>query len=189
MKTIIKNRGLAALYILMITAILILPVFCQTDYTITISEISKPGSHQHHYLLILNSILAGFALVSLIAGWDYYRDFGFQRIILVLSGISMTLAEVFNPALKPSLQNDTTLAAWHSYFLSTSFLSFIILSVSTAFILERKRERVLTLAAAAIILILVFSSQDSEETAGLWQKAILITEYGWLVYIFNNKEP
>jgi hypothetical protein len=189
MKTIIINRALAALYILMTTAILILPVFFQADYSITISEISKADSHQQLYLLILNSILAGLAIVSVIAGWDYYRDFGFQRIILVFSGISMALAVVFNPALKPSLQNDTTLAAWHSYFLSTAVLSFIILSVSTAFILEKKRERVMTLAAAATILILVFFSQDSGKTAGLWQKAILITEYGWLVCIFNIKEP
>jgi len=189
MKTIIKNRALAVLYILLTTAIFILPVLFNADYSITISEISKPGSHQQLNILIINTIIAALAIVSVIAGWDYYRDFGFQRIILVFSGISMTLAVVFNPALIPSHQYYTTLAAWHSYFLSTAVLSFIILSVSTAFILERKRERVLTLVAAATILILVYFSQDSEKTTGLWQKAILITEYGWLVYVFNIKEP
>jgi hypothetical protein len=188
MKTITKYRSLTALYILMIMAIFILPVFSGAAYSLTSPALNLQGVNKIICNLIMNSILASLAITSVISGWNYFEDFGFQRIILLLSGLSVIMAAVFNSVPVSSQPNADTRAAWFLYFLSTASLAFITLFVSTAFILERKRERIMSVAAAATILVFSFLMLDPEKTAGLWQKAILITAYGWMVLIFRKKE-
>lgn len=189
MKTIFKNRALSASYILFLIATTILAVLSHYGYSISGSAISEQGAHETLSSWIMNSIMVLLAVTSVVAGWDYYEDFMFHRIILVLFGATVLMAVIFNPALSDSpVRNSSTYTAWYSYFLTTAALSFIILSFSTALILEKKRERVLTVAAAVSTLIISFLLPESERSGGLWQKVIFIIAFGWMVFTFNSKE-
>jgi hypothetical protein len=123
------------------------------------------------------------------SGWKCYESFAFQRIVLLLFAISLTLAAVFNHApVSQDVPYNIIEDGWHSYLMNAAWISFIILTFSTALISERSVKRqwsVITGIAAISLLIL---AEEAEQTAGIWQRLQFITSIAWMVYTFKTMD-
>jgi hypothetical membrane protein len=187
-----KKTGIVLLTgacILMLSAMFILPFFRVPDHSIIRNTLSELGAQFSPYAWIMNSIFAALAVSSVISGWVCYEGFVFQRIILLLFGISLILASIFNHApVSPATQNNIVEDAWHSYLITTTWLTFIILTFSTAVMQDKPAGRQWSVIAgiASMLLLLLFSEAD--QTAGLWQRLQFILSSGWMLYTFKTKD-
>jgi hypothetical protein len=178
---------LVAAYILLLPVMFILPFFSMPGYSIIRNTLSELGAQLTPNAWIMNLELVFLAFGSMIAGWVYYKGFGFQKIILVLFGISLILASFFNHApINPDIRYNINENGWHAYFISATGLSFIILSVTTGFIPEKHPDRLPTLFTIISVIILSALMSEAEMLAGIWQRLLFIIPFGWMIYIFKS---
>jgi hypothetical membrane protein len=178
---------LTGAYVLMLMAMFILPFFMVPDHSIIRNTLSELGAQFSPYSWIMNSIFAALALSSVISGWGYFEGFVFQRFILLIFAISLTLAAIFNHApVSSDIQYSIIEDGWHSYLMNTTWLSFIILTFSTALIPEKPVNRPYSVITglSAILLLLLFTEADG--TAGIWQRLQFIISFAWMMYTFKT---
>jgi hypothetical membrane protein len=189
MKTGVKNRVFEAACILLLAGMFTVPFLNVPPFSIISDTLSDLGAQGTSFSWIINSLLLFSSICALVAGWEYYEGFAFQRIILAFFSISMIMAAFINqsPAGQVTLIN-TGEDAWHSFFCGTASLSFIMLSLATAFILDNNYERVLTTLAGLSVLLLTVITGRWEQTVGIWQRVILIIMFGWMVFTFRQRE-
>ena len=189
-KTKQKKPGIilmAGAYMLILLAMFILPFLMVPDQSLIRNTLSELGAQFSSYSWIMNSIFTVLALSSVISGWGCFEGFVFQRIILVLFGISLILASIFNHApTDPDIQYNISEDGWHMYFICTSWLAFVILSFSTALILEDPSDRLLSIAAGITVLLLLLLTFEAENAAGIWQRLLFIISFGWMIYTFKT---
>jgi len=178
---------LTGIYILMLLAMLILPFFMVNNYSILRNTISELGAHSLLVSWIMNSIIAALAVSTVISGWTCFEGLIFNRTILILFGISITLAAFFNNApVNPDKSINVTKNVWHFYFLCNGWLSFIILAFATASVLEKHRDRLLALLAGFSVLFLLILVYEAKSTGGVWQKLQFIISFGWMIHAFRS---
>lgn len=190
-KTEQKKAGiifLEGVYILMLLAMFILPLFIVPDQSIIRNTLSELGAQISPYSWIMNSIFTALALSSVISGWRCFEGFVFQRIILVLFGISLTLAAIFNHApADPDIQYNISEDGWHTYFACTTWLTFIILAFSNALILENPSDRLLSAAAGISVIFLLLLIFEEDTVAGIWERLLFMISFGWMIYTFKTR--
>jgi hypothetical membrane protein len=173
----------------LITTLLIVvfwPFTENRDYTIIQSTIFDLGAQSSPYSFIINPALVVLGLGSVLSGWRLYEGFTFIRIILVLFGSSVILTAVYNQApLEPQSAAGSGEYGWHVYFKSTAAFSFVLLTVLTAYILDREVQRRLALFTGISFIILSLISARTSHLEGLVQRAVFIIAFGWLVYNFK----
>jgi hypothetical membrane protein len=187
-----KDSGLIVLgaaYILAILVMFLLPLFSSKEYSISGNTLSELGAQFAPDAWIMNSVFVLLAIGSLTAGWKYYEGFMLHRIILIIFGVSLILLAFFNHApVIPDLRYNISEDGWHSYFICTAGLSFIILSIATSFILEKQQERFLALAAGISSIFLSVLMSEADRLVGIWQRLMFIISFGWMIYNFKTKE-
>ena len=150
---------LVAAYVLLLLVMFILPYYSAPEYSIIRNTLSQLGAQNTPNAWIMNFTFVSLGIGSIIAGWRYFEGFAFQRLFLILFGISLTLAAFFNHApVNTLIQYKISEDGWHSYFIFTAGLTFIILTVSSTFILEKQTDRLL--ATVAGVSVIVFISPD-----------------------------
>jgi hypothetical membrane protein len=180
---------LEAAYCLLLLVMFILPVYSTPGYSIIRNTLSQLGAQNTPNAWIMNFTFVTLGIGSIIAGWRYFDGFAFQRLFLILFGISLTLAAVFNHApvnnlVQYKIQED----GWHSYFIFTAILTFVILTVSTTFILEEQSARLLATAAGVSVIFLSILVSEVPNAAGVWQRILFIISFGWMIYIFKSRD-
>jgi hypothetical membrane protein len=187
-----KNKEiltLVAAYCLLILVMFILPVYSAPEYSIISNTLSQLGAQNTPNAWIMNFTFMSLGIGSIIAGWRYFEGFAFQRLFLILSGISLTLAAFLNHApVNTLIQYNISEDGWHSYFIYTAILTFIILSVSSAFVPEKQADRVLAIVAGVSVLFLSILISKATWTAGIWQRFSFIISFGWMIYCFKTRE-
>ncbi len=187
-----KNRGivvLAAACILALLVMFFLPLLSVHEYSIIRNTLSELGAQYAPYAWVMNFTFVSLAAGAVIAGWRYFEGFMLHRIILILFGISLTLTAFFNHGpVNPDIQYDIREEGWNAYFACTAALSFIILSLATSFILEKKQDKLLAMVAgiSAIFLCVLISEED--RTAGVWERIMFIISFGWMIHNFKTRE-
>jgi hypothetical membrane protein len=179
---------LEAAYCLLLLVMFILPVYSTPGYSIIRNTLSQLGAQNTPNAWIMNFTFLTLGIGSIIAGWRYFDGFAFQRLFLVLFGFSLMLAAVFNHApvnnlIQYKIQED----GWHSYFIFTAVLTFVILTVSTTFILEEQSSRLLTTAAGVTVIFLSILVSEVPNAAGVWQRLLFIISFGWMIYSFKSR--
>jgi len=179
---------LLAAYIMLLLVMFILPVFSIAEYSIISNTLSQLGAQNTPNAWIMNFTFVSLGIGSIIAGWRYFEGFAFQRLFLVLFGISVTLAAFFSQApVNAHTQYKILEDGWHSYFIFTAGMTFVILTVSSTFILENQKDRLLTTAAGISVIILSILMSEVPFIKGVWQRLLFIISFGWMVYCFNNR--
>jgi hypothetical membrane protein len=173
--------------ILMLSAMFLLPFFRVADHSVIRNTLSELGAQFSPYSWIMNSIFAVLAVSAVISGWACYEGFAFQRIILLLFGFSLILAAIFNHApVSPDTLYNIVEDAWHSYLITTTWLTFIILTFSTAVIQEKPAGRQWSCIAGISSVLLLLLVSEADQTAGLWQRLQFILSIGWMMYTFKT---
>ena len=180
---------LVAGYALLIIVMFILPFYSAPEYSIIRNTLSQLGAQNTRNAWVMNVTFVSLGVGSIIAGWRYLEGFAFQRLFLILLGISLTLAAFFNHApVNTLIQYNIPEDGWHSYFIFTTGLTFVILTVSTTFILENQTDRLLATAAGVSVIFLSIMMSDVPHTQGVWQRLFFIISFGWMIYCFKTRD-
>jgi hypothetical protein len=187
-----KKAGIILLtgaYILLLLAMFILPLCDSYDHSITRNTLSYLAGQSHPGSWIMNSIFATLAISSVISGWGYYEGFAFHRIIMLLFGISLILAAIINQThLTCKVLYYVSENGWHLYFISTAWLTFIILSFSTSLVLEKPSDRLIAIFTGISVILLSILVSEADRTAGIWQRLLFIISFGWMIYTFKPRD-
>ena len=176
-------------YILLLLAMFLLPLFSAPEISITRNTLSELGAQFSPYSWIMNSIFAALALSAVISGWGCFEGFVFLRIILVLFGISLVLSAFFNQApVNPEIRYNIREAGWHMYFVCTTWIAFIILTFSTALMLEKQTDRLLAIITGISAILLSLLASEADRTAGIWQRLMFIISFGWMIYTYKTMD-
>jgi hypothetical membrane protein len=179
---------LEAAYYLLLLVMFILPFNSAPEYSIISNTLSQLGAQNTPNAWIMNFTFVSLGTASIIAGWKYFEGFAFQRLFLILFGISVTLAAFFSHAPVNALTQFKILEdGWHSYFIFTAGMTFVILTVSSTFILENQKDRLLATAAGVSVIILSIMMSEVQNIKGVWQRLFFIISFGWMVYCFRTK--
>jgi hypothetical membrane protein len=180
---------LEAAYCLLLLVMFILPFNSVPEYSLISNTLSQLGAQNTPNAWIMNFTFVSLGTASIIAGWKYFKGFAFQRLFLILFGISVTLAAFFNHApLNPFAQFRISEDGWHSYFIFTAGMTFVILTVSSSFILVNRKDRLLATAAGASVIILSIMMTEVPYIKGVWQRLFFIISFGWMVYCFRTRD-
>jgi len=180
---------LEAAYCLLLLVMFILPFYSAPEYSIISNTLSQLGAQNTPHAWIMNFTFVSLGTSSIIAGWKYYEGFAFQRLFLVLFGISLTLAAFFNHSpVNTLIQHKIPEDGWHSYFIFTNTLTFIFLTVSSAFILEEQRDRIFTSTTGVSVILLSVLMSEVSSAAGVWQRLLFIISFGWMIYNYKTRE-
>jgi hypothetical protein len=137
----------------------------------------------------MNFTFVSLGIGSIIAGWRYFEGFAFQKLFLILFSVSLTLAAFFNHApVNAIIPYVISEDGWHSYFIFTSGLTFVILTVSSTFILKKQSDRLLAIAAGVSVIFLSILMSEVANRAGIWQRLLFIISFGWMIYSFKVRD-
>jgi hypothetical protein len=176
-------------YLLMLLAMFMLPFFIISDYSIIRNTLSELGVQSSPASWIMNSIFAALAFSSVISGWRCFEGFVFHRIMLILFGISLTLAAFFSQAqVSYNIHYNMSEDGWHSFFACTTWMAFIILAFSTALIQEKEADRNLAIGTGLSAIFLSLLTSEADKTAGIWQRLLFIISFGWMIYTFRTMD-
>jgi hypothetical membrane protein len=179
----------AGVYLLMLLAMFMLPLYIVSDYSIIRNTLSELGAQSTPASWIMNSIFAALALSSVISGWRCFEGFVFHRIMLILFGISLTLAGFFSQAqVSHDIHYNISEDGWHSFFACTTWMAFIILAFSTALIQEKQADRNLAVGTGLSAIFLSLLVSEADKTAGIWQRLLFIISFGWMIYTFRTMD-
>ncbi len=185
-------KGLIIAYCIMLGVIFILPAYTIDSYSIISNTASELGAQETPNAWVMNLTFALLGLMTILAGWVPLKKFVFQKVILLVFGISLSLTGVFRHApIQEMVAYDLYQDQLHSFFATLTGFSFTVLAISMAFILKDKRAKLLALFigfAAAVLSGLMF---EAEAFKGIWQRIIFILCFGWIILVFaagNNFE-
>ena len=183
----LELKTFATSYVLLIITMFVLPYFSAEGYSIVQHTTSQLGAQKTPNAWVMNIIFALMGITSIWAGWVHYEGFWFQRILLLIFGISLILVAIYSHApitegLAYSIKSDNL----HSLFASTTGFSFTVLAIATAFIKEDKPEMILPIAIGVLATILSLLMFKVEGFMGIWQRLMFISTFGWMVYEFNR---
>jgi hypothetical protein len=121
-----------------------------------------------------------------ITGWHCYKGFMFQRIFLLLFGLSLIMTALVSlNGMFINVAQYQGKNGWYSYFITTAWLTFIILAFSTSSILNNASGWFLSVFAGLSGLFLTILMYEAEFAAGIWQRLLFIISFGWMIYTFR----
>ncbi len=184
-----QKIGLAVLsvtYILMLPAMFLLHFLIAPDHSIFVNTPYDLAFQAPSAAVILNLIFVVLAIGLVITGWGCYNGLLFQRIFLLLFGLSVIMAALvsFHEMVNnvPQYQGKY---GWYSYFITTAWLTFIILALSTSPILSNMSDRLISVLAGISGLFLTILVYEAEFATGFWQRLLFIISFGWMIYTFR----
>lgn len=187
-----KNREiliLVAASAQLLLVMFILPCYSAPEYSLISNTLSQLGAQNTQNAWIMNFTFISLGISSIIAGWRYLKGFAFQRLFLILFGISLMLAAFFNHApVNTLIPYKISENGWHSYFIFITGLTFIILTVSSTFIPGKQADKLVAIVAGLSVLFLSVLMSKATQTAGVWQRLSFIISFGWMIYSFKDRE-
>ena len=76
----------------------------------------------------------------------------------------------------------------HSVFSSLTGASFTVFAISAAFILMNRTAKISALLIGVLAVLLSFLIFTVPEFRGVWQRALFIVAFGWLIVLFSGQE-
>jgi hypothetical protein len=182
-----KTKVFFTAYLILALVMFALPFFSAEGYSIVRHTTSQLGAQNTPNAWVMNATFALMGLVSIYGGWSYYEGYWFQRMMLLVFGLSLALASVFSHApISPGVAFDVQEDKFHSLFASTTGFGFTLLAISTGFIKRGDTVRVLPIAIgilATVFSMLIFSVA---QYMGVWQRLLFLMSFAWLIYEFSQ---
>ena len=176
-------------YIFMLLVIFILPLFSVETYSVIKNTISQLGAQGAPSAWVMNITFISLGVGSVIGGWALLKGYWFHRITLLIFVISIISTAFFQHApIDNNLKYNITEDNIHSLFATITGFSFTVFAISSAFIVEQNIDRILAISIAILATLLSIMMFEFDNYLGVWQRAIFITSFGWLIYFFWNKK-
>ncbi len=182
-----KVHFLGPAYLVLITAMFILPLFSFEEYSILKNTTSQLGAQNTPNAWIMNLvfILAGSA--SIVEGWIHLKQYWFQKFVITIFGLTLILTALFQtaPIVEGIPFNDYE-DRMHTFFANIVGFSFAVFAFSAAFIERTTGERALALLVSILAIglsVLMFSFAGY---AGILQRTMFIIAFGWLIFFYSR---
>jgi hypothetical membrane protein len=176
-------------YLVMLLVVFILPFYSVESYSILQNTTSHLGAQHAPYAWVMNTTFVLLGLGSVLSGWPYLKGYGFHKLALLIFGFSLIGAAIYQHApIVESVAFDVEEDRMHSIFSSLTGASFTVFAMSAAFILRHRTAKIsaLTVGVLAVLLsVLIFTVP---EYRGIWQRALFIVAFGWLIVFFSGQE-
>lgn len=176
-------------YLMLLGVIFILPFYSVESYSILQNTTSHLGAQHAPYAWVMNTTFILLGLGSMLSGWPYLKGYGFHKLALLIFGFSLIGAAIYQHApLVAGVVFDAEEDWMHSIFSSVTGASFTVFAMSAAFILRHRPAKIsaLTVGVLAVLLsVLIFTVP---EFRGIWQRALFIIAFGWLIVLFGGQE-
>lgn len=128
-------------------------------------------------------------LGSVLSGWPYLKGYGFHKLALLIFGFSLFGAAIYQHApIVESVVFDVEEDRMHSIFPSLTGASFTVFAMSAAFILRHRTAKISALSAGVLAVLLSVLIFTVPEYRGIWQRALFIVAFGWLIVFFSGQE-
>ena len=176
-------------YLILLLVIFIVPFYSVESYSILQNTTSHLGAQHAPYAWIMNTTFILLGLGSMLSGWPYLKGYGFHKLALLLFGFSLIGAAIYQHApIVADVAFDAEEDRMHSIFSSLTGASFTVFAMSAAFILRHRTAKVsaVTVGVLAVLLsVLIFTVP---EFRGIWQRAMFLITFGWLIVLFSGQE-
>ncbi len=176
-------------YLILLLVIFMLPFYSVESYSILENTSSQLGAQHSPYAWVMNTTFILLGLGSMLSGWPYLKGYGFHRLALLIFGFSLIGAAIYQHApIVAGVAFDAKEDQMHSIFSSLTGASFTVFAMSAVFILRHRTAKIsaLTVGVLAVLLsVLIFTIP---EFMGIWQRALFIVAFGWLIVLFGGQE-
>ena len=177
----------AIIYIWMIGVILVLPHYSAVQYNILAHTTSQLGSQHTPNAWIMNLTFILLGIGTLLAGWRSTQAHLFSRILLLLFGVSLSMTGIFRLApIDLSLSYNTTSDGLHSMFATTAGFAFSAFAVVAGFHAGIGLQCFIAISMATLAILLSLLMNFVPEYAGLLQRTLFITAFGWFIFLFGS---
>jgi len=76
----------------------------------------------------------------------------------------------------------------HSIFSSMTGAAFTVFAMASAFILKNRSAKILAGSVGVLAVLLSVLIFMIPEFRGIWQRALFIMAFGWMILLFNGQE-
>lgn len=180
-------RYLLYSFLLILLVMFVLPFYSVETYSIIKNTTSHLGAQKTTNAWIMNIALILVGISCVLEAWLHLEKFWFQKFILSIFGLSLVFTGMFHhaPIIEGVLFNSME-DKLHSIFSTITGFSFVIYAISSAFIEESVRHRIIDISVgfmATLFSILMFSFPDY---SGIWQRAMFIISFAWLILMLER---
>jgi len=176
-------------YLLLLGVIFILPFYSVESYSILQNTTSHLGAQHAPYAWVMNTTFILLGLGSMLSGWPYLKGYGFHKLALLIFGFSLIGAAIYQHApIVAGVAFDAEEDWMHSLFSSVTGASFTVFAMSAAFILRYRTAKISALLVGVLAVLLSVLIFTVPEFRGIWQRAMFIVAFGWLIVLFNGQE-
>ena len=176
-------------YLVMLLVVFILPFYSVESYSILQNTTSHLGAQHAPYAWVMNTTFVLLGLGSVLSGWPYLKGYGFHKLALLIFGFSLIGAAIYQHApIVESVAFDVEEDRMHSIFSSLTGASFTVFAMSAAFILRHRTAKISALSVGVLAVMLSVLIFTVPEYRGIWQRALFIVAFGWLIVFFSGQE-
>ncbi len=176
-------------YLILLGVIFILPFYSVESYSILENTTSHLGAQHAPYAWVMNTSFILLGLGSMLSGWPYLKGYGFHKLALLIFGVSLIGAAIYQHSpIVEGVAYDANEDRLHSIFSSVTGASFTVFAMSATFILRNRTAKISAVMVgllAVLFSVLIFMVP---EFRGIWQRAMFIVAFGWLIVLFNGQE-
>jgi hypothetical protein len=160
-------RVFATVYLIMIVVMFAAPLIGPEGYSLLRHTTSQLAAQNSPNAWAMRAVFVALSAASLLAVWPVLPGLPFQRS---------------HAPTTPGVLFDATEDLWHSRFADATGAGFTLLAASTGFVEPRGRRSIaFAVAIAAVMLSLAMAALP--EFRGLFQRAIFIGGFGWLLLL------
>lgn len=176
-------------YLMLLGVIFILPFYSVESYSIVQNTTSHLGAQHAPYAWVMNTTFILLGLGSMLSGWPYLKGYGFHKLALLIFGFSLVGAAIYQHApIVAGVAFDAEEDWMHSLFSSMTGASFTVFAMSATFILRYRSAKAMALLVGVLAILLSVLIFTVPEFMGIWQRALFIIAFGWLIILFNGQE-
>ena len=176
-------------YLMLLGVIFILPFYSVESYSIVQNTTSHLGAQHAPYAWVMNTTFILLGLGSMLSGWPYLKGYGFHKLALLIFGFSLVGAAIYQHApIVAGVAFDAEEDWMHSLFSSVTGASFTVFAMSATFILRYRSAKAMALLVGVLAILLSVLIFTVPEFMGIWQRALFIIAFGWLIILFNGQE-
>lgn len=175
-------------YLILLLVIFILPFYSVESYSILLNTTSHLGAQHAPYAWVMNTTFILLGIGSMLSGWNYLKGYGFHKLALLLFGLSLIGAAIYQHApIVAGTVFDAKEDNMHSVFSSLTGASFTVFAMSTAFILKHRTAKISAISVSVLAVLLSVLIFTVPEYRGIWQRVLFIVAFGWLIVLFSGQ--
>ncbi len=175
-------------FILMIAVIFILPFFGAEGYEIVKNTTSQLGAQNTPNAWVMNITFVCLGITYIYEVISLKNRSWITVLFISSFGLSLIGTALYSHApITEGVSYSTFEDGVHSFFASTTGFGFVGFAMWTGLSERKRKMKVLGFGVGLLATLLSYMIFNFESLMGLWQRAMFVTSFAWLLYYLNYK--